>query len=131
MNGTNEPVLARQQLDPWRFAYPAVTAAAMPRRPAAAAGCLRLAAPPAPPSRRRLPADPDEREGDLRRGHVLRLRQVRAPSPKGKAKLDDLVSKMKGMNLEVIIAVGHTDNIGTFEYNQKLSAPRQRSRTIW
>jgi len=44
--------------------------------------------------------------------------------PEGKAKLDDLVSKMGGMNLEVIIAVGHTDNIGTKEYNQKLSIRR-------
>ena len=31
---------------------------------------------------------------------------------------------MAGMNLEVIIAVGYTDNIGTFEYNQKLSERR-------
>jgi OOP family OmpA-OmpF porin len=44
--------------------------------------------------------------------------------PEGKAKLDDLVGKLKGLNLEVIIAVGHTDNIGTFEYNQKLSVRR-------
>ena len=27
----------------------------------------------------------------------------------GKAKLDDLIGKVKGINLEVIIAVGHTD----------------------
>jgi OmpA-OmpF porin, OOP family len=42
----------------------------------------------------------------------------------GKAKMDDMVSKMKGINLEVIIAVGHTDSIGTDEYNQKLSIRR-------
>ena len=42
----------------------------------------------------------------------------------GKAKLDDLVSKVKGINLEVIIAVGHTDAIGTDAYNQKLSVKR-------
>ena len=47
-----------------------------------------------------------------------------ALKPEGKAKLDDLVSKMAGMNLEVIIAVGHTDNIGTMAYNQKLSERR-------
>src|SRR5512135_537276 len=41
--------------------------------------------------------------------------------PEGKARLDDLVSKLKAVNLEVIIAIGHTDNIGTKEYNQKLS----------
>jgi len=40
------------------------------------------------------------------------------------AKLDDLVSKMSGLNLEVIIAVGHTDSIGTPQYNQKLSVRR-------
>ncbi|AVO48018.1 hypothetical protein C6568_01140 [Melaminivora suipulveris] len=44
--------------------------------------------------------------------------------PEGKAKLDDLVSKVKGINLEVIIAVGHTDSIGTDAYNQKLSVRR-------
>ena len=44
--------------------------------------------------------------------------------PAGKAKLDDLVSKVKGINLEVIIAVGHTDSVGTDAYNQKLSVRR-------
>ncbi len=44
--------------------------------------------------------------------------------PEGKAKLDDLVSKVKGINLEVIIAVGHTDSVGTDAYNQKLSLKR-------
>ena len=40
------------------------------------------------------------------------------------AKLDDLVSKVKGVNLEVIIAVGHTDSRGSDAYNQKLSQRR-------
>ena len=47
--------------------------------------------------------------------------------PEGKAKLDDLTSKLQGMNLEVIIAVGHTDAIGTDAYNQKLSVRRAES----
>jgi len=42
----------------------------------------------------------------------------------GKAKLDDLTSKIKGINLEVIIAVGHTDSVGSDAYNQKLSVKR-------
>jgi OOP family OmpA-OmpF porin len=42
----------------------------------------------------------------------------------GKAKLDDLVGKVKGINLEVIIAVGHTDSVGADAYNQKLSVQR-------
>ena len=44
--------------------------------------------------------------------------------PEGRAKLDDLVSKMGGLNLEVIIAVGHTDAVGGDAYNQKLSIKR-------
>jgi OOP family OmpA-OmpF porin len=42
----------------------------------------------------------------------------------GKAKLDDLVGKVKAINLEVIIAVGHTDAVGDDAYNQKLSVKR-------
>ena len=41
-----------------------------------------------------------------------------------KANLDDLAEKVKAINLEVIIAVGHADAIGTDEYNQKLSVRR-------
>ena len=44
--------------------------------------------------------------------------------PEGKAKLDDLVGKVKGINLEVVIAIGHTDSIGSDAYNQKLSVRR-------
>ena len=44
--------------------------------------------------------------------------------PEGKAKLDDLVNKIKAINLEVIIAVGHTDSVGSDAYNQKLSVRR-------
>ena len=47
--------------------------------------------------------------------------------PEGKAKLDDLVGKIKGINLEVIIAVGHTDSVGSDAYNQKLSVRRAES----
>ena len=44
--------------------------------------------------------------------------------PEGQAKLDDLVGKVKDINLEVIIAVGHTDSVGADAYNQKLSVRR-------
>ena len=44
--------------------------------------------------------------------------------PEGKAKLDELVSKAKAIKLEVILAVGHTDRIGSDAYNQKLSEKR-------
>ena len=44
--------------------------------------------------------------------------------PAGKASLDELSGKLGDMNLEVIIAVGHTDSVGTDAYNQKLSIRR-------
>ncbi|MDP2752082.1 MAG: OmpA family protein [Rhodocyclaceae bacterium] len=42
----------------------------------------------------------------------------------GKASLDGLVAKIADIQLEVIIAVGHTDRIGADAYNQKLSDRR-------
>ena len=47
--------------------------------------------------------------------------------PDGKAKLDDLASKVRGVNLEVVIAIGHADSIGSDAYNQKLSVRRAES----
>jgi len=47
--------------------------------------------------------------------------------PDAQAKLADLVEKTKGVNLEVIIAVGHTDTVGGAAYNQKLSIARAES----
>jgi OOP family OmpA-OmpF porin len=44
--------------------------------------------------------------------------------PEGKAKLDELAAKSKQVKLEVILAVGHTDRIGSESYNQKLSEKR-------
>lgn len=44
--------------------------------------------------------------------------------PQGKAKLDDLVNQIKGINLEIIIVVGHTDRLGEDAYNQRLSEKR-------
>jgi OOP family OmpA-OmpF porin len=47
--------------------------------------------------------------------------------PEGKKSLDELAAKAKGINLEVIIAVGHADRIGDDAYNQKLSEKRSAS----
>ena len=44
--------------------------------------------------------------------------------PEGKQQLDRLVDSAKGVNLEVVIAVGHTDSVGSDNYNQKLSMRR-------
>ncbi len=47
--------------------------------------------------------------------------------PEGKSKLDDLSNKLKGINLEVVIAIGHADSIGSDGYNQRLSVRRAES----
>jgi OOP family OmpA-OmpF porin len=44
--------------------------------------------------------------------------------PEGKAMLDDLVRTLQGAKYEVILAIGHTDPIGSAAYNQKLSVRR-------
>ena len=44
--------------------------------------------------------------------------------PAAQASLDSLAGKVKSLTLEVIVAVGHTDSVGTDAYNQKLSIRR-------
>jgi OOP family OmpA-OmpF porin len=47
--------------------------------------------------------------------------------PEGKSKLDDIANKVRGINLEVVIAIGHADSIGSDAYNQRLSVRRAES----
>ncbi|HTH76636.1 MAG TPA: OmpA family protein [Trinickia sp.] len=44
--------------------------------------------------------------------------------PAGKTALDGLASKIQGMNLEVAVATGYTDKIGSDKYNDRLSLRR-------
>jgi OOP family OmpA-OmpF porin len=44
--------------------------------------------------------------------------------PEGKVALDDMMAKLQGMNTEVMVAVGHTDSVGSNDYNAKLSLRR-------
>ena len=45
----------------------------------------------------------------------------------GMGKLDALVERLKGVSFEVVIAVGHTDSVGSAAYNQRLSLARAES----
>lgn len=47
--------------------------------------------------------------------------------PAGKAKLDDLASKIQALNLEVVVATGYTDRIGSDSYNNRLSLRRAQA----
>ncbi len=44
--------------------------------------------------------------------------------PAGKSKLNDLASKLQGIDIEVVVATGHTDAVGSDAYNIKLSLRR-------
>jgi OmpA-OmpF porin, OOP family len=82
--------------------------------PAPAASAPRPPAPPAPPAATKVTYAADA-FFDVNKSVI---------KPEGKAKMDDLISKVKGINLEVIIAVGHTDSDGGDAFNQKLSVSR-------
>jgi OOP family OmpA-OmpF porin len=86
---------------------------AAPPAPAAAPAPAPVAAPVAP-----VPQPPADAFFDFDKS-VLK--------PEGRAKLDDLVGKIKDINLEVIIAVGHTDSVGSDVYNQRLSVRRSEA----
>jgi len=44
--------------------------------------------------------------------------------PEGRAELDQLVARLKTVNTELIIAVGHTDSVGSDTYNLQLGQRR-------
>ncbi len=44
--------------------------------------------------------------------------------PDGKKSIDDAVAKMNQVDVQMVIATGHTDSVGTDAYNQKLSERR-------
>ena len=44
--------------------------------------------------------------------------------PDGKKAIDAALDKLNGVDIEMVIATGHTDSIGTERYNQKLSERR-------
>ena len=48
--------------------------------------------------------------------------------PEGKQLLDNLIEKLKGVNIEMVIVIGHTDNIGEAQSNLKLS--QRRAETV-
>lgn len=47
--------------------------------------------------------------------------------PAGKQKLDELAAKIQGMSVEVVVATGYTDRIGSDKYNDRLSLRRAQA----
>jgi len=44
--------------------------------------------------------------------------------PEGRAKLDELTARQRGVAVEAVIATGHTDSVGSDGYNDRLSMRR-------
>jgi OOP family OmpA-OmpF porin len=124
-NGTNELCWRDANWTPATAAVGcdgALVAAAPPPPPAAV-----VAPPPSPPDAAPPPPPPPQPPAATKVTYAADAFfdfDKAVLKPEGKAKLDDLVGKVKGINLEVIIAVGHTDSVGTDTYNQKLSVRR-------
>ena len=122
------PAMATAECDPDLVPKPAAKPSAVP--PPAAGPAARPAAPapsPAPaaaPKPAAKPAAAPVTEKVTLSSDVLFDFDKAIVKPEGKTKLDDLVGKLKAVNLEVIIAIGHTDSVGSNAYNQKLSVRR-------
>ena len=122
-SGYTTPAAATEECDPDLVKKPAPPAPAAPARPAAPAPLP--ATPPAAAPRPAAPAAvaPVTQKVTLA-ADVLFDSDKSIVRPEGKSKLDELVAKLKAVNLEVVIAIGHTDSIGGDAYNQKLSVRR-------
>jgi OOP family OmpA-OmpF porin len=134
-NGTNElcwrnatwtPATAAPGCD---GALAAPAAAPAPAAPAPAPAAAPAAAPaPAAPAAAPAPAPAPAKQAEPQKvtyaADAFFDFDKSVLKPEGKAKLDDLASKIKGIKLEVVIATGHTDSIGSNAYNDRLSVRR-------
>ncbi len=93
----------------------APTAPAAPAAPAAPTPAAKPAAPAAPASVRQAIVIQADALFDFDKSVVR---------PDGKKSIDEALAKLGGVDLEMVIATGHTDSVGTDAYNQKLSERR-------
>ena len=137
-NGTNElcwrdanwtPATANQACDGALKPPPPPAPMAAPVAPPPPAPAPAVVAPPAPvvvPAPVPVPAAPVSEKVTFAADAFFDFDKS-VLKPEAKAKLDDLVAKTSAVALEVIIAVGHTDAVGTDGYNQKLSVQRSEA----
>ena len=119
-NGTNELCWRDANWTPATAAPGCDGALAAPAPAPAAAPAAPAAAPAAPAAK---PAAPTSSKVTYAADAFFDFDKA-VLKPEGKAKLDELASKIKDIKLEVIIAVGHADRFGTDKYNQVLSEKR-------
>lgn len=99
-------------------AAPAPAAPAAPSEPAAPAA-------PEAPAPTPAPAAPSSvRQSVVIQADALFDFDKSVVRPDGKKAIDEALGKLNGVDIEMVIATGHTDSIGTERYNQKLSERR-------
>ena len=76
------------------------------------------------PCGRREPAPSSVRQSIVIQADALFDFDKSVVRPDGKKSIDEALAKLHGVDLEMVIATGHTDSIGTEAYNQKLSERR-------
>jgi OOP family OmpA-OmpF porin len=102
-------------------------AAPKPSQPAAPGTPAAPGAPatPAPaPTPAAAPAPQSVRQAVVIQADALFDFDKSVVRPDGKKSIDQALAKLNGVDLEMVIATGHTDSIGTEAYNQKLSERR-------
>jgi OOP family OmpA-OmpF porin len=95
---------------------------AAPAAPAQPAEPARPAPTPAPEPAR--PAPSSVRQSVVIQADALFDFDKSVVRPDGKRAIDEALSKLNGVDIEMVIATGHTDSIGTAAYNQRLSERR-------
>jgi OmpA-OmpF porin, OOP family len=97
-----------------------------PAQPAAPAQPTAPAAPAAPakPAAEAKPAPASVRQAVVIQADALFDFDKSVVRPDGRKSIDEALAKLRGVDLELVIATGHTDSVGTDAYNQKLSERR-------
>jgi OOP family OmpA-OmpF porin len=98
-------------------------AAPKPAAPAAPAAPATPAA-PARPAPTPTPAPRQQRQAAVIQADALFDFDKAVLRPDGRKSIDDALAQVRGMDIEMVIATGHTDSIGTDAYNQRLSERR-------
>ena len=115
------PAQANEQCDPDLLPKPVPVAAPVAPRAAPPAPAPAPVAPP--PAPKPAAAAPTIEKVTLQTDALFDFDKAVIRTD-ARDKLDGLVTQIKGVNLEVVIAVGHTDRLGSVAYNQRLSVRR-------
>jgi OOP family OmpA-OmpF porin len=99
---------------------PPAPAPAAPAKPAAPA----VPAAPVAPAPAARPAPASVRQSIVIQADALFDFDKSVVRPDGRKSIDEALAKLNGVDLEMVIATGHTDSIGTDAYNQRLSERR-------